>query len=151
MNKRIIILILFTLIILICIVSTIQLNTTPNDISNFKELIKKENFLIKDTTNDYNDPIVKESYIAYNNEYQIEVIVFNNDTDSENAFKANITSLTLNDNVEENIKKYKKYTLYTYINNTKYVYIRKQKNTLLYIDTNIEYKESINAIIDKLI
>lgn len=151
MKRRIIILVLFLIIILLCITTSISLNKINKEISDFKELIIKENFLIKDTTLEYNDPLVVDSYIAYNNDYQIEVITFDTVENCSVAFKANITSLEVTDDVKEEYNNYKRFTSYKYTSKDKYVYIRQEKNTLLYINTDVKYKESIDKLIVKLI
>ena len=150
MKRRIIILILFIIIILLCITTSISLNKVNKEISDFKELIIKENFLIKETTLEYNDPLVIDSYIAYNNDYQIEVITFDKEENCTTAFKANITSLETEEGKEE-YSTYKRFTSYKYTSNDKYVYIRQEKNTFLYINTDVKYKESIDKLIIKLI
>ena len=150
MKRRIIILVLFLIILVLCITTSISLNKVKKEISDFKESIVKENFLIKETTLEYNDPVVIDSYIAYNNDYQIEVITFDSVESCANAFKANITSIETEDGKEE-FKTHKRFTSYKYTSNDKYVYIRQEKNTLLYINTDVKYKESIDKLIIKLI
>ena len=150
MKRRIIILVLFLIILVLCITTSISLNKVKKEISDFKELIIKENFLIKETTLEYNDPLVIDSYIAYNNDYQIEVITFDSVESCANAFKANITSIETEDGKEE-FKTHKRFTSYKYTSSDKYVYIRQEKNTLLYINTDVKYKESIDKLIIKLI
>ncbi len=150
MKRRIIILVLFLIILVLCITTSISLNKVKKEISDFKESIVKENFLIKETTLEYNDPLVIDSYIAYNNDYQIEVITFDSVESCANAFKANITSIETEDGKEE-FKTHKRFTSYKYTSNDKYVYIRQEKNTLLYINTDVKYKESIDKLIIKLI
>ena len=150
MKRRIIILVLFLIILVLCITTSISLNKVKKEISDFKESIVKENFLIKETTLEYNDPLVIDSYIAYNNDYQIEVITFDSVESCNTAFKANITSIETEDGKEE-FKTHKRFTSYKYTSNDKYVYIRQEKNTLLYINTDVKYKESIDKLIIKLI
>ena len=150
MKTKIIILVLFLVLILICVTTTIKLNTLPKELTDFKENIIKENFLIKETTNDYNDSLVIESYIFYNNDYQIEFITFDNEDSCNIAFNTNIKSLE-QENIKENLDIHKNYSIYTYINNNNYVYLRKEKNTLIYINTDIKYKESILKLLKKLI
>lgn len=150
MKRKIAILVLFIILILICVTTTIKLNTLPHEITDLKENIIKENFLIKETTNDYNDALVISSYIAYNNDYQIEVITFDNEENCNIAFSTNIKSLE-QENIKENLDIHKNYSIYTYINNNNYVYLRKEKNTLIYINTDIKYKESILKLLKKLI
>lgn len=151
MKRRIIILVLFLIIILLCITTSISLNKVNKEISDFKELIIKENFLIKETTLEYNDPLVIDSYIAYNNDYQIEVITFDKEENCTTAFKANKDALEVTDEVQEEYNEYKKFTSYKYTSKDKYVYIRQEKNTLLYINADVKYKESIDKLIIKLI
>ena len=151
MKKKIIILTLFITIIILCIVSTIKLNTLEKEKPSFKSIMEKENFLITDTTSTYNDPLVVKSYIFYNNYYQIEYIEFDNEENAKIAFNANIKSFETKDNTIEDIDTHKTYTIYTYITDNTYVYLRYEKNTLIYINTDIKYKQSISKLLKKLI
>ena len=151
MKTKIIILVLFLVLILICVTTTIKLNTLPKELTDFKENIIKENFLIKETTNDYNDSLVIESYIFYNNDYQIEFITFDNEDSCNTAFDVNKENLEKKDNTIEELDEHKKYTVYTYINENNYVYLRKEKNILIYINTDIKYKENILKLLKKII
>ena len=63
MKRRIIILVLFLIILVLCITTSISLNKVKKEISDFKESIVKENFLIKETTLEYNDSLVIDYYI----------------------------------------------------------------------------------------
>ena len=121
---------------------------------DFYSKMEKKNFVIKDSKSEYSshNEIVR-SYVAAPSDlsYQIEFLELDSDSSAKNMFASNqrIFQDTSNSKIESNVSiaNYSKYTIEA---GGKYKVISRIDNTLVYVDADIKYKDSVNSLLDEL-
>lgn len=132
-------------------------NKTAISADEFCEKLENKGYLIEDSTSQYDSyEQINESYIALSDdyEYQIEFIVLDSESDASSMYSYNKEKFELakedsdiQSHSEVNLANYSKYELS--VNGT-YKILSRIDNTLIYIDTNSEFKEEIKEILDDL-
>lgn len=161
MKKALMILgIIFLVIVIIGIiffaVTFISLNKEKGVISakSFSRKMEDKGYEIYDITNQFAqyENYIEEAYVAKEDEYQIE---FYELTDLENAIDMYGTN-KLNferqkgDNSAYVSKDGKNFSTYSLQANGKYKYLSRVENTIIYIDVDEEYKDTIKETIKEL-
>lgn len=123
----------------------------------FKTKVQEYNLTIQDSTEQYNThkDIVKEVTLAINEEsnWQIEFYTITNATEAKKMFQANYQKFeaykenSMSSSTEVNMLNYNTYAQTT---ETKYSYISRVENTLLYVDVPISAQEDVKVIIETL-
>ena len=154
MKKKILIITLVILFIIIgCLFFVLNKNSNKElDMNSFIKITEKNGFKIQDVKEQFSEEIVKEAKVAYNNNYQIEFLVFNDVNSAKNSFGFNKQSFEL-DEAEvidnEDISK-DKYSIYYKLTKNKYMYVKRVDNKLLYFNVDGSYKEDLESILKKL-
>jgi len=150
---------LVIIIILIVVVAGIALftyfdqNKKPLTANEFSSIMENHNYIVSDVADQISEyDYVTSSYIASNNEFQIEFYVFSNDDYALNFYTINKNNFgDYEDNTstttEVNLGNCSRYSLTTISN---YMYVSRIGNTVIYIDTPIMYQNNVKSILDEL-
>ena len=95
------------------------------------------------------DDSIKEGYVAYNNNWQIEFYVLDNESTASSNFDTNVKIF---EDSKGNSSSYasvegKNYEAYTLISNGQYMYICRVENTFIYANVSEEYKDDVKSFI----
>ena len=95
------------------------------------------------------DNTIKEGYVAYNNNWQIEFYVLDTEATASSNFDTNVKIF---EDSKGNSSSYvsvegKNYEAYTLTSNGQYMYICRVENTFIYANVSEEYKDDVNAFI----
>ena len=95
------------------------------------------------------DNTITSGYIAYNNNWQIEFYVLDNESTASSNFDTNVKIF---EDSKGNSSSYvsaegKNYEAYTLISNGQYMYICRVENTFIYANVSEEYKDDVKAFI----
>lgn len=121
---------------------------------DFSSTMSQYNYTIQDVSQQFaNYDYVKKATIALseNQTYQIEFYVLDTESNAKKMFKNN--QKIFEDKTKNGLTKtvdMKNYNTYSIYNKTEYRYLCRVDNTLIYIDTKVEYKDDVEKIIKKL-
>ena len=95
------------------------------------------------------DNTIKDGYVAYNNNWQIEFYVLDNESTASSNFDTNVKIF---EDSKGNSSSYvsaegKNYEAYTLISNGQYMYICRVENTFIYANVSEEYKDDVKSFI----
>lgn len=95
------------------------------------------------------DNTITSGYIAYNNNWQIEFYVLDNESTASSNFDTNVKIF---EDSKGNSSSYasvegKNYEAYTLISNGQYMYICRVENTFIYANVSEEYKDDVKSFI----
>lgn len=154
MKKKYKLLLLLSLILILFISLTYLKKDNILSIDKFDKIVKKENLKTVDVKDSFDTENINDAIIAYNKygDYQIEYIIFNDVETTKSAFLINKNDFKTdkNDNDIETFESSKKSSKYELITKEKYMYISRIDNSLIYVNTDITYKDETKNIIDKL-
>ena len=158
MKKPLIIVLTIVLVIAIIFgVIFVALNKEKKSITanEFKTIMQEKGYIIQDATNQFSDySYVEQVYLAVSSDYkyQIEFYVlsdesyatgfYNNNKNIFEASKGNTSSET-----SASLKNSSKYTLSA---NNKYSVVSRIDNTLIYLNVDSNYKDTVKDILDEL-
>lgn len=122
---------------------------------DFMNIMQEKGYLIQDAKSQYYDnEKIEEAYIAYSSDYshQIEFYVL---TDEEAAIKMYESNRYVFENSKGNISSetsvtLKNYSKYTLSSNGKYKVISRIENTLLYLNVDSTYENTIKDILKQI-
>ena len=158
MKKSIIITVIAVVIVVAILgVVFINLNKEKDSItaSSFYNTMSQKGYSVQDATNQFSDyNYIKQAYIAVSNDssYQIEFYELQDDfyaTSFYNNNKSNFESSkgSISAETSAGLKNYSKYTLSS---NGKYMVVSKIDNTVIYVDVEDNYKDTVKSILDEL-
>lgn len=118
--------------------------------NEFSSIMSKDGYLVNDVTNNYknNDLIIKAT-VAYNSDYQMEFYESKGKSQAHEFFDYN-KQLLYDANVSKVEEEEGNYEKYSVIKDDKYVYISRIDNTIVFAYTNSEFKDRIDASIEKI-
>jgi hypothetical protein len=95
------------------------------------------------------DNTIKEGYVAYNNNWQIEFYVLDTEATASSNFDTNVKIF---EDSKGNSSSYvslegKNYEAYSLISNGQYMYICRVENTFIYANVSEEYQKDVKAFI----
>lgn len=156
MRKKIVVLMTSIIVIIICIIGAIYILNKENNkvLTNDKFIIEmeKQGFKIYNAKEQFGDDIVKDATVAYNPNYQIEFLIFDNIDNCKKAFQINKSSFITN-KIEKDIEKSESnnsYSLYSLTTKDRYMYIKRIDNKLLYFNVDGSYKNNIDKLVKKI-
>ena len=161
MKKRIIIFSVIGVLILslICTLVFVLLNLIPNkkpvSAEEFSKIMKENNYIINDDTISFSDyDFVKTVLVAVSSDYtyQIEYYELSSKEEADRFFKTNkdiFNGYKVNESMETNLNS-KNFTKYTLKNPDAYMVLSQIDNTVIYVDTLIEYADQVDNIINIL-
>ena len=122
--------------------------------SDFKSKAEAEGYTVTDVISQYSSyEYVKEAYVASSSDgYQIEFYVLSDKDMAKSMFETNkaiIENANGNNKMktEVNLSNYNKYSIST---STTYGYLCRIDNTLVYVNTNKDYKDKVKDFIKKI-
>ena len=143
MKKKILI------ILLCCIMLTGCFSKEAISMSKFMGMSSKYNYTLGDVTNQYDSYNVREAVVSKADGYQIEFYVLETVKDANNMFNVNKNDFKKSSGTNTSIKA-TNYETFKLTNDESYMYICRVDNTLLYVNTDIRYKEQIEEFIKEL-
>ena len=159
MKKKIIILIVIVIIVIIAILGVVFFNLnkekTSITASSFYTTMSEKGYTVQDANNQFSDyDYIEQVYIAADKDrnYQIEFYELQDDSHATSFYNNNksiFESSKENNSVETNteLKNYAKYTLSS---NDKYMIVSRIDNTVIYVDVDDDYKDTVKSILDEL-
>lgn len=154
-KKKITVIIVSIVIILVCIIGIIFIlnkdNSTLNN-NNFIKIMEELDLKIYDAKEQFGEDIITSATVAYNSNYQVEFLVFDNVDNCKKAFQINKSSFITNktENDVEISKSNDLYSIYSLTTEDRYMYIKRVDNKLLYFNVDGSYKSNLDKIIKKL-
>jgi len=119
----------------------------------FKENAEAEGFTVTDAQSQYASyGYITQAFVASKDGYQIEFYVLTDKDYAKSLFETNkaiIENASGNNKMktEVNLNNYNKYTITT---STKYGYLSRIDNTLIYVNTTKENKDKVSSFIKKI-
>lgn len=158
MKKSVIIAIIaVTIVVAIIGVIFVNLNKEKNSItaSNFYTIMSQKEYSVQDASSQFSGyDYVKQAYIAISKDYNYQIefyellddayatSFYNNNKSIFEASKGNASSET-----SVGLKNYSKYTLSS---NGKYRVVSRIDNTVIYVDVDDNYEDTVKALLDEL-
>lgn len=95
------------------------------------------------------DDSIKEGYVAYNNNWQIEFYVLDNEGTASSNFDTNVKIFeeSKGDSSTYVSLEGKNYESYSLVSNGQYMYICRVENTFIYANVSEEYQSDVKAFI----
>ena len=158
MKKPVIITIIAVAIVVTIIgIIFINLNKEKTSItaSDFYTTMSQKEYIVQDSSSQFSEyNYIKQAYIAGSKDhsYQIEFYELENDsyaTQFYNNNKSIFESSKVNNSVESSaeLKNYSKYTLSS---NGKYMVVSRIDNTVIYVNIDSNYKDTVNSLLKEL-
>lgn len=158
MRKSLKIIGIILVIIIICMGSMIfseaNKEKTSINTNTFKNIMENKGYTIYDTTSQFEQygNYMLSSCLVKNNNYQIEFYELSNTENAIDMYNTNKSKFeaqksNMSTSTTTNMKNYSTYALTT---NGQYKYISRIDNTLIYINVDENYKDSVQEIIKEL-
>ncbi len=120
----------------------------------FNRIMESNGYVMTDTTNQFAEygSLMTKSYVAQKSGYQIEFYELSNE---ENAISMYNTNKTRFESQKTNVSasstvEMKNYAIYSLTTNGKYKYVSRINNTLVYLDVDTTYKDTVKDIIKEI-
>lgn len=158
MKKLLIVIGIIILVLMIVIGSAIFIwlnkEKTPILAEDFYSIMEKKGYTMTDATSQFDQytNYIKKAYIAQNTDYQIEFYELSSE---ENAISMYNTNKSRFESQKSDSSSYatvsmKNYSTYALTTNGKYKYISRIDNTMIYLDVDEEYKDTIKKLIKEI-
>lgn len=121
----------------------------------FKSKTEEHNLITKDIISQYTqyNNIIKEATLAIkDDEWQIEFYVITNATEAKDMFTNNVNKIeaeTTSTEIKTKVNMLN-YNTYSQTTATKYVYISRVENTILYIEVKADQKDEVMTVVEAL-
>lgn len=154
-KQKLLILIGSIILVLLSIIGIILILFNQNKVltnDRFIKITEKQDLKIYDAKDQFGDDIIKSASVAYNSNYQIEFLIFDNIDNCKNAFQINKSSFITNkekDDIEIS-ESNDEYSLYSLTTKDRYMYIKRIDNKLLYFNVDGSYTKDLEKILEKL-
>lgn len=129
----------------------------PISADKFEELAEDSGYMVVyDENIEEQKDVIEKIAIAVDNKdgYQIEFAVMKNSLDAKVSFDAIEENIIQSTEDEEKVstssKQVMSYSMYSVTTEETYVYISKVKNTLVYVETDVENKDEVLEFIEKM-
>ena len=158
MKKPVMIAIIAIVIILVILgVIFINLNKEKTSItaSSFYTTMSQKGYSVQDATSQISDyDYVQQVYIAVSNDYSYQIEFYELSDDSYatrfyNNNKSIFESSKGNASAETSVS-LKNYSKYTLASSGKYSVVSRIDNTVIYVNVDAEYKDTVKAVLDEL-
>ena len=157
--KKPLVIVLVVILILAIILGIVfvSLNKEKTSISanDFKSSMQGKGYIIQDATSQFSSyDYIEQVYLAISNEYsyQIEFYVLSDEayaTSFYNNNKSNFES-SKGDVAAETNASLKNYSKYTLSSNNKYSVVSRIDNTVIYLNVDSSYKDTVKDLLDEL-
>lgn len=139
-------------VILIASLNKEKVAITPD---SFKTTMEEKDYTVSDVTSVFSQygGYVKKAYLAQKNtDYQIEFYELSNldnAVDFFNTNRAKFESQKGNSSIYSNVS-LKNYSTYSLTTNGKYKYVSRVDNTVIYIDVDEKYQDTVKSLIKEI-
>lgn len=140
--------------IFIIVYNILNKEKTPISAERFNTIMEEKGYIMVDTTNQYAQygNYILKSYLAQKSGYQIEFYELSSE---ENAIDMYNTNKSLFESQEPNVSasftiSMKNYGTYSLTTNEEYKYLSRIDNTLIYVDVDKNYKDTVKNILKEL-
>lgn len=157
--KKPVIIAIIAVVIVVAIVGVIFINLnkekTSITASDFYTIMSQKGYVVQDSSSQFSDyNYVKNSYIADSKDYSYQIefyelvddsyatSFYNNNKSIFESLKGNVSAET-----SVGLKNYSKYTLSS---NGKYMVVSRINNTVIYVDVDDSYKDTVNSLLSEL-
>lgn len=158
--KKVIIIIGIILVILIGIFfitnifCSLNIEKTPISANTFNTTMSNNGYIMTDTTDQFTQykNYVTKSYAAQKSGYQIEFYELSSLENAISMYNANKTKFDSqkSDNSTSSMTNIKNYSTYSLTTNNKYKYLSRIDNTLIYVDVDEDYKDTVKDIMKEI-
>lgn len=114
------------------------------------KIFEANSFTVFDSTSQMEDSNVKSIISANNNKFQVEFTVYNNEKDAQKLYDTNKEYFESTGKTKGSEATGDGYVKYVQKLSDTYNVIERVGNTVLYVSTNIEYKNEVKNILSKL-
>ena len=115
-----------------------------------KKIFENNSFIIYDLTDQMADSSIESIFSANNGKFQVEFIVYKNESDAQKLYESNIKTFESSSKTKGNKVNEKTYSKYVQKLTDTYNVVEKVGNTVIYVSADIEYKNDVKDIIKKL-
>lgn len=128
---------------------------TPITASDFYTTMSQKGYSLRDANSQYSSyNYIKQVYLAISKDYSYQIEFYELLDDSYatifyNTNKSNFESSKGNAVAETNVE-LKNYSKYTLLVNDKYMVISRIGNTVMYVNVDNDYKDTVNSLLDEL-
>ena len=162
MKKSVIIAIIAVVIVIAIVIAIVgviftNLNKEKTSItaSSFYTTMSQKGYIVQDASSQFSEyNYIKHAYIAASKDYsyQIEFYELLDDSYATSFYNNNksIFESSKENNSAETSVGLKNYSKYTLSSNGKYMVVSRIDNTVIYVDVDNNYKDTVNAILDEL-
>lgn len=112
--------------------------------------LQEEGFNVNDITSSMEDSSIKVVRTANNGKYQFEYYIFKSEENAKNAYKNNSDLFKENKDFKGSEKHGDNYDEYVQETDDYYNKVVRVDKTLVYVSVNIDYKNNINKVLNKL-
>ena len=157
--KKTVIIAIIAVVIVVAIVGVIfvNLNKEKNSItaSSFYNTMSQKGYTVQDASRQFSKyNYVKQAYIAISQDYsyQIEFYELLDDSYATSFYNNNksIFEASKGNASAETRVAFKNYSKYTLSSNGKYMVVSRINNTVIYVDVDNSYKDTVEALLDEL-
>ena len=140
--------------IVLVVFSSLNKEKTPITADTFNTTMESKGYVMTDTTSQFSQygSLMAKSYAAQKSGYQIEFYELSNE---ENAISMYNTNKTKFESQKTNIStsstvSMNNYATYSLTTNGKYKYVSRINNTLVYVDVDETYKDTVKDIMKEI-
>lgn len=140
---------IFSLVFCLCACG----NKTAIDTNTFKTICEGEDLIVQDVSSQYSDyEYISVGTVASSGPWQIEFYELSNEEFAHQMFESNKLDFERFEGSASSEKSVsvKNHEMYSLTSGGKFMYISRIDNTMVFVNTDKEYKEDINKILDKL-
>lgn len=147
------IILLVAIIGVVILVMSVNKEKTSITAETFKSIMENKGYTILDAKYQFAEyDFVQKVYLAMKENYQIEFYEMQDNQNAVDFYNNNVniaeqSKATSSANTQVNGKNYNKYTLSS---NGKYKVISRINNTVVYLNVDTQYKDSVKTILDEL-
>lgn len=140
----------------ICFAATTILSKekTPISAAEFNNTMKEKGYAVADTTNQFAQygNYVSKSYAAQKSGYQIEFYELSSEENAISMFDTNKARFESqkSDKYTSSTRKIKNYSIFSLTTNGKYQYLSRIDNTLIYVDVDESYKDTVKDLMKEI-
>lgn len=140
--------------IFLVLFNSLNKEKTPITADTFNTIMTEKGYVMTDTTSQFAQygSLMIKSYAAQKSGYQIEFYELSNEENAismYNTNKAKFESQKANASTSATASM-NNYATYALTTNGKYKYVSRIDNTLIYIDANTDYKNSIQSVVKEM-
>lgn len=140
--------------IFLVVFNTLNKEKTPITADTFNTIMTEKGYVMTDTTSQFAQygSLMTKSYAAQKSGYQIEFYELSNEENAismYNTNKAKFESQKANASTSATASM-NNYAIFSLTTNGKYKYVSRIDNTLIYIDANTDYKNSIKSVVKEM-